>query len=706
MSERGRDIALPAGDEAEVFFIGGAGSSPASAQICRASIRSAWAAERFDRKTCTTARLDSTRCTLITSPASRSAGSAARYPARASSRRPSCCRICGPLGERPGPLDAFEVVQRRVDLAQCAACFPTPVEDEREAHPCFAGQLRRVRVLGGPHRRGQAGRRIVEFGQVQRGQSTGPLRDRQHVERAQPRGAFRHVRAQCPGAAGFPVGEPERFVSHCLELRVHVGPMDAESGLWQYRAAIGAATAKRTSTIRLERRPLGSELRFARACGKWCEGEPPMTTPSLVVPPPISTGPTSSWSPPRTNGRSSTPLSRWASAAPRRFDRSAELGLTLVGFAGDQLNAWWGAGTRQGASAIDAVLAALRDYFGDLYSGWYPTLGKNRFVQHVDGFYHVGGWGDDGITSIAVENAPALRSGTAGQGVRVGVPDTAVYPHSWLGGGFHALKSSLLRPTGVADGEPAQLPLSAGHGTFVTGRILMEAPGATVEVLRCLDQDGQADAWEAAKALVTLARSGVQVLNVSFGCRTEDGQPPLVLSAAVDRLPSDVLVVAAAGNFGGTSATSSASDTAARGAAWPAALDDVLAVGALDENGDPAAFSPTAPWVDVYAPGVRVESTYLDGSFRVYASNSDEIKTPTGFARWSGTSFSAALVSGRVAAGIIPGRVDARASFAALRDSLRQGTSPCGTPDRSAQPHPFRDEGRRVVRCAAHPHHP
>jgi len=199
----------------------------------------------------------------------------------------------------------------------------------------------------------------------------------------------------------------------------------------------------------------------------------------------------------------------------------------------------------------------------------------------------------------------------------------------------------------------------------------MEAPGATVEVLRCLDDDGSADAWQGAKALVTLARSGVQVLNVSFGCQTEDGQPPLVLSTAVDRLPSDVLVVAAAGNFGGISTAASVTDTAARGPAWPAALDDVIAVGALDEAGAVASFSPRAPWVDVYAPGVRLTSTYLDALFRVRANDSVQTVTPTGFARWSGTSFSAAVVSGRVAAGIIPGHVDARSSFAALRDTLQ-----------------------------------
>lgn len=51
----------------------------------------------------------------------------------------------------------------------------------------------------------------------------------------------------------------------------------------------------------------------------------------------------------------------------------------------------------------------------------------------------------------------------------------------------------------------------------------------------------------------------------------------------------------------------------------PAALDGVLAVGAVDDEGVPAGFNPrngeddaqVAPWIDVFAPGVEVTSTYL-----------------------------------------------------------------------------------------------
>lgn len=381
----------------------------------------------------------------------------------------------------------------------------------------------------------------------------------------------------------------------------------------------------------------------------------------------------------------------------RERDTSAELGLSLIEFDEAQLHAWWGEDYQLGPSAIDALIASLRTSFGRRYDRWYPTLGKNRLMQHVDSVYHVGGWGEDGIMNVAAGQL-ALRDGDLGKGVRVGVPDTGIYPNPWLGGGFHALESSLLRPTPIAEAEVAPVPVSAGHATFVAGLILEEAPGATVEVQQCLDRDGQADVWQGAKAMVELARSGVQVLNVSFGCQTEDGQPPLVLAAAVDRLPSDVLVVAAAGNFGDTSGNSNPTTSGLHGAAWPAGLDDVIAVGALDARSEPASFSPEAPWVDVYAPGVRVTSTYLDSSFRVKGNpDSDGPVTPTGFACWSGTSFSAALVSGRVAARIVPGEVDARTAFAAVRETLQRPIELPGMRG-STQPDPLGDERRGAVR--------
>jgi subtilisin family serine protease len=65
---------------------------------------------------------------------------------------------------------------------------------------------------------------------------------------------------------------------------------------------------------------------------------------------------------------------------------------------------------------------------------------------------------------------------------------------------------------------------------------------------------------------------------------------------------------------------------------FPAAtdIDAIVAVGATDDNDHLGFFSNYGDWVDVYAPGVNIVSTYLTNSYAIT----------------SGTSISAAIVSG------------------------------------------------------------
>ena len=66
---------------------------------------------------------------------------------------------------------------------------------------------------------------------------------------------------------------------------------------------------------------------------------------------------------------------------------------------------------------------------------------------------------------------------------------------------------------------------------------------------------------------------------------------------------------------------------------FPAQDSHVMGVGATDPMDRKASFSNFGSWVDVAAPGVGLVSTF----------------PPSGFARWSGTSFSSAFVSGAAA---------------------------------------------------------
>jgi membrane-anchored mycosin MYCP len=303
---------------------------------------------------------------------------------------------------------------------------------------------------------------------------------------------------------------------------------------------------------------------------------------------------------------------------------------------------------------IGQVLWGLRGLFAAEHAGFMPTLGKNRIVGRVHGVGKVSHGGGSDPVSASAADSPLLttRAAGPGSGVRVGVLDTKLFPQSWLAGGWSAQFSD-------TDYDPGDALYAQGHATFVTGLVLTQAPGATAQVRAVLGPDGRADSWQVAKEIVELGRSGIHVLNLSFLCYSEDNQPPLVLSAAVDRIDPDVVIVAAAGNHGALpdSEGNPRTDDQTRKPAWPAALDDVVAVGAADEHGDRADFSPDAPWVDLLAPGVLVLSTYLP---RAKPSRSAGIVEFGGFARWSGTSFAAALVSGAIAAGTDPGRVSSR----------------------------------------------
>jgi hypothetical protein len=275
----------------------------------------------------------------------------------------------------------------------------------------------------------------------------------------------------------------------------------------------------------------------------------------------------------------------------------------------------------------------------------------------VEGGGRISHGGDKDPQKAVPLTTSQVDRGSAGLLTTVGVADTGVANEPPLAGGWVGLPGDLLpaRP---------QYAAVAGHGTFVTGLIRGHAPGCVVRVRQVLDPDtGEADAWTVAQRIVELGSAGLDVLNLSLVCFTEDGQPPLVLATAIDRLDPDIVVVAAAGNHGDFGEDEDSPDR--RRPAWPAALDDVIAVGAAHRDGFPTPITPrNAPWIDVCAPGIDVLSTYLTGSVTVTDSGGSAVKEKfTGWARWTGSSFAAALVSGAIAAGTVPGRVPARQAW-------------------------------------------
>jgi len=345
------------------------------------------------------------------------------------------------------------------------------------------------------------------------------------------------------------------------------------------------------------------------------------------------------------------------------------------------------------ARSLDRILWSLRAGFSIRYAGWTPTIGKNRPVASVVGeedsgpgvagageVSHGGGGAPRAVTSH--QPWAATREAAPGNGIHVGIVDTPIQSHRYLSGAWVGRYSDRLADTtGPSYAE-------AGHATFVCGLVLQHAPGAALHVRRLLDDRGRADSWIAAQEIVEAGRAGIDVLNLSFVCYTDDSEAPMALSAAIDRLSPDIVVVAAAGNHGFLR------DGREYKPAWPAALDDVIAVGASKEHGEhtPADFTPKGPWIDVLAPGENLVSTYLKGGVLVWNDDASEPNRHeqafSGYARWSGTSFSAAGVSGELAARARPGRLTAREACDEMLETAREEQRKRGLPEDPVYLHP------------------
>ncbi|GAA3127775.1 S8 family peptidase [Streptosporangium carneum] len=225
---------------------------------------------------------------------------------------------------------------------------------------------------------------------------------------------------------------------------------------------------------------------------------------------------------------------------------------------------------------------------------------------------------------------PAPRAaGSGGSTASVAVADTGLAAHPW----WHERPWFEERRHEAADlpdsdGDGLMDP-QAGHGTFVTGLVLRSAPEAQVRPLRVLDGHGLGDEAGLLRVLGRLRNDPPDVLNLSFGGHTFDDRPSPLVEASLAGLAGTV-VVACAGN------------TASTRPFWPAALPEVVAVGALDTTeAARAPFSAHGPWVNACARGEWLTSAFLrHGAFQ-------------GYARWSGTSFAAAVVSGAIAAATV-----------------------------------------------------
>jgi hypothetical protein len=230
------------------------------------------------------------------------------------------------------------------------------------------------------------------------------------------------------------------------------------------------------------------------------------------------------------------------------------------------------------------------------------------------------------LVRIGVDRAHQV---SLGDGVRVAVLDSGVdASHPSLAGrvdmaaGWDFVAGDpdpSDEPNGLDDDGDGRIDEGRGHGTFVASLVLAVAPNATIVPFRVLDSDSRGTESALAAAITRATTASVDVINLSVGMRVEAKS----VQQAVQRARAvGVAVVVAAGNTGADDVT------------FPAALSDGLSVTAVGSDDRKPSFASYGGDVDLCAPGVD-----LVGAF----------PSPNGTARWSGTSFSAALVSGACA---------------------------------------------------------
>ncbi|HTY72196.1 MAG TPA: S8 family serine peptidase [Actinomycetes bacterium] len=251
--------------------------------------------------------------------------------------------------------------------------------------------------------------------------------------------------------------------------------------------------------------------------------------------------------------------------------------------------------------------------------------------------------------------------GATGKGVTVALIDTGVTPVNSLAG------TTIINGPDLSfdsqNDNTRYLDLN-GHGTFMAGLIAADpasgdptsdyqgmAPAARLVNVKVGDALGRADVSQVIAGIDWVVEHksdlNIRVLNLSFGTdSTQSYQLDPLAHAAEVAWRKGIVVVASAGNGGGTKLT------------MPAADPYLIAVGALNGHtkGSAAAdvlasFSAqggSRRKVDLDVPGVHVQGIRVPGSYV-----SDQLGPNGGindqYIRGSGTSESAAIVSGMVA---------------------------------------------------------
>lgn len=319
-----------------------------------------------------------------------------------------------------------------------------------------------------------------------------------------------------------------------------------------------------------------------------------------------------------------------------------------------------------------AALELTRDEF--------VRLAKDPSVAHISQDLPV-------VADMAVTNkvtrADSIWAGTSGllgiggtpgykgSGIGVAVIDSGIAPHSAIG-------TRVVARVNLVSSEPGVTGDPFGHGTHVAGMVGGanlktttaytggSAPAVKFIDIRVLGRTGVGYTSDVLAgidwAIANRTKYGIRVINLSLGHGVAESAATDPLCIAVDRaVKAGIVVVTSAGNYGVTSTGA----PILGGITSPGNSPAAITVGALDTKGTAdrsddvvAAYSSKGPTrfdftvkPDVVAPGTRIVSLEASGSYiaKTYPQYHIAGSGANAYLRLSGTSMSAAVVSGGVA---------------------------------------------------------
>ena len=139
-----------------------------------------------------------------------------------------------------------------------------------------------------------------------------------------------------------------------------------------------------------------------------------------------------------------------------------------------------------------------------------------------------------------------------------------------------------------------------GHGTAVAGIIRNIATQADIYSVKILDEKNRAPLSRIIRGIYWCIDQNIDILNMSFGTETKSRVMEKAVQAADE---NGILMIAAAGN-GGTE----------EGVNYPAAFDEVIAVGAVDEMARRCEDSAAGEELELSAPGENIVSEGMFGT--------------------------------------------------------------------------------------------